>query len=124
MDDESRQTVFRRLNGADGVDGVDDGEIAAVAFMTGSFAGLLASDVAVSCDGTDVFGSDDCALFLATTLARLEPDAIDPESVNGEPGLALRRTGRVIAIAVLRGSPDRISRIWLVTATERLRSWN
>lgn len=103
---------------------MDDREIAAAALMTGAFAHLLAPDVVLIADGADVRGRDDCALALARVLSELQPDSIDRESINGEPGLAMRHRGRVRGVAVLSGAGGLVDHIWLVTAPHKLRSWN
>ena len=102
---------------------MDERETAAAAFMTRAFAGVLAPDIMVITDGLKVTGAE-CAAHLADVFAELDPDSIDLESVNGEPGLALRHGGRVVAVAVLGMRAGQVTRVWLVSAPEKLRSWN
>ena len=101
---------------------MDEREVAAAAFMTHAFAGILAPDIVVITDGLEVRGAE-CAAHLAAVFAELDPDSIDLESVNGEPGLAIRRDGRVVGVAVLGMRVGRVTRVWLVTAPEKLSSW-
>ena len=103
---------------------MDEREVAAAAFMTHAFAGILAPDATVTVDGLEVTGRDACARHLAAVFAELDPDSIDLESVNGEPGLAIRRGGRVVGITVLGMRVGQVTRVWLVTAPEKLSSWN
>ena len=103
---------------------MDDRKVAAAAFMTGSFADILAPDVMVVADGMTLRGRDTCALYLAGVLVDLAPNSIDAESINGEPGLALRRAGHVVGVVILGSHRARIDHVWLVTAPEKLRSWD
>jgi hypothetical protein len=101
---------------------VDEREVAAAAFMTRAFAGVVAPDSVVIADGLEVRGAE-CAAHLAEVFAELDPDSIDLESVNGEQGLAIRRGGRVVGVAVLGMRVGRVTRVWLVTAPGKLTSW-
>ena len=119
MDDEPGQALSSGLTVV-----LDGREIAAAAILTGSFAGVLAEDVVVTTDGLELAGRDDCALFLAGLVARLDPDSVETQSVNGEPGLALRRGITVVAVAVAHARDGYIGRLWLVSEPAKLRSWN
>jgi len=103
---------------------MDDRALAAASFMVGAFADILSPAATLSMDGIDLHGRDDCARYLAGLFADLEPDSIDLESVNGEPGLALRRNGHVVGVTVLRMRDRHIDHIWLVCSPDKLRSWN
>ena len=101
---------------------MDEREVAAAAFMRHAFAGILAPDIVVITDGLEVRGPE-CAAHLAEVFAELDPDSIDLESVNGERGLAIRRGGAVVGIAVLGMRVGQVTRVWLVTAPGKLTSW-
>ncbi|GAA3935774.1 hypothetical protein GCM10022383_12690 [Microbacterium soli] len=45
-------------------------------------------------------------------------------SVNGFPGLVLRREGRVVAVVVAEVRARRLSRIWVVCNPDKLQDWN
>ena len=103
---------------------MDDRALAAASFMVGAFADILAPDATLSTDGLDLRGRDECARYLAELFAAFDPDSIVPESVNGEPGLAIRHVGRVIGIAILQMRDRRVDHVWLVTTPDKLRTWN
>jgi len=92
--------------------------------MTGAFSEILAPDAALTTNGLDLRGRDDCARYLASVYAELRPYSVELESINGEPGLTIRRGTAVVGVTILRMRHGLIEHVWLVTDAEKLRSWN
>lgn len=71
-------------------------------------------------------GRASVAGILAERLTRHPDASLEPADVNGEPGLALRRSdGVVTAVLGLATDPrDRVTELWLSTAPAKLTHWN
>lgn len=119
----------------------DEHERVFAAFLTAATGGDLAALVAhldpsvvltadgggvVSAARNPVGGSDRVARFLLGTFARLRADpdghSVRPVLVNGELGLALLTRGTVHTVVALTTVGDKVTRIDLVRAPEKLRS--
>ncbi len=78
---------------------------------------LLHPDAAAVCDGFPIpvgSGAAEVARLAVLLLSGQPGTALTVGSVNGEPGMVLRRGGRAVTIAVL----------WFVLAPEKSTSWN
>ena len=54
-----------------------------------------------------------------------QPDVVlSEEAVNGQTGLVLRRSSRVVGIVCLSVRGPLIRGVWIISSAERLRSWN
>jgi hypothetical protein len=90
----------------------------------------LATDAVAVCDGGGLapagsaHGADDAALLAATALCG-RPDAeLTVVSVNGRAGLALRRAGRVVAVAGVQTAGTKVGALWIVLNPAKLRHWH
>ncbi|WP_232049983.1 siderophore-interacting protein [Actinoplanes sp. OR16] len=98
----------------------------------GAVEPLLAADVVAVCDGgglvpaaaDPVCGSGDVALLLIGVLGRPGTD-LSVESVNGLPGLVLRRTdGTAVAVVAARCGAAPLSTLWIVLNPAKLNGWH
>jgi hypothetical protein len=107
----------------------------ASACRLGTIAALLAvlrADAIAICDGGGlvsaplgpVHGAEHVAHLVAVLLGR-QPDAdLSVESVNGVAGLALRRSGRAVAVAAVSTAGARVTVLWIVLNPAKLRAWH
>ncbi|WP_328471349.1 siderophore-interacting protein [Actinoplanes sp. NBC_00393] len=86
---------------------------------------VLTTDAVAVCDGIGLLPVRGAA-DVARLLTRLTGGGADltSESVNGTPGLALRRAGRVVAVAAVQPAGDRIATVWIVLNPAKLSGWN
>jgi hypothetical protein len=102
----------------------------------GSLRAVLAPECAAICDGgvlPAVHGAGDVAELLLALCAGLpgrEKAARRPgeeltiESVNGRPGLALRRSGTAVAVLAATVEEERITALWIVLNPAKLTGWH
>jgi RNA polymerase sigma-70 factor (ECF subfamily) len=107
----------------------------AAACRPGIGAALLAvldADAVAICDSGGsrpapfgpVHGAEHVAHLLAALLGR-QPDAdLTVESVNGIAGLALRRSGRAVAVVGVATAGGRVTALWIVLNPAKLRAWH
>lgn len=92
---------------------------------------LLHPDVCVTVDaggqvpapGAPLCGCEAVGRYLLDVLGDGDVDAV-VESVNGMPGIVLRRDGAVVGVLVLEVRASRVFEAWLVTNPDKLASWN
>ena len=92
---------------------------------------VLAADAFAVCDGGGlvpaalgpVYGAEDVAALAAALLSGQPDGELTIEAVNGQAGLALRRTGRAVAVAALRTADGKVTAVWIVLNPAKLRSW-
>jgi RNA polymerase sigma-70 factor (ECF subfamily) len=93
--------------------------------------GLDANAIAV-CDGGGavpaalgpVYGAHNVAQLAASLLCG-HPDAeLTTEAVNGKAGLALRRTGRAVAVVGVGTAGSKVTAVWIVLNPAKLRGWH
>jgi RNA polymerase sigma-70 factor (ECF subfamily) len=97
-----------------------------------ALCGILAADViAVSDSGgrlpaaLDVLhGAQDVARLAVVLLGALGDTELSVEAVNGRAGLALRRAGQALAVVGIDGGRTRITALWIVLNTDKLRGWH
>jgi len=104
------------------------------AVATGDLAaliGVLDPEVVLVSDGggvvsaarKPVLGADRVARFLLGVMAKGGPDGrIDQVNVNGAPGFAVYRGGDLVTIVSVTVASDRVSRIDMVRAPDKLRA--
>jgi RNA polymerase sigma-70 factor (ECF subfamily) len=86
-------------------------------------AALTPQAIAV-CDGIGVVhGRADVARLAGLLLVERPQMTITHESVNGRPGLALHRLGRVITVIAVETAGARITALWIVLDPAKLRAW-
>ncbi|MEY9910242.1 hypothetical protein ABIA35_006486 [Catenulispora sp. MAP12-49] len=77
-----------------------------------------------------VHGARDVARLAAVLLCEsggtglTELTELSVEAVNGRPGLALRRTGRAVAVVGIDGSGTGITALWIVLDPDKLCGWH
>jgi RNA polymerase sigma-70 factor (ECF subfamily) len=85
---------------------------------------VLTPEAIAMCDGIGVVhGRADVALIAGLLLAQRSQITITDESVNGGPGLALHRAGRVVAVIAVETAGTRITVLWIVLDPAKLRAW-
>jgi hypothetical protein len=104
----------------------------------GALRATLAPDCAAVCDGgvlPAVQGADDVselllALFAVDASRRAGDvagrlgDELTLESVNGRPGLALRKSGHPVAVVAVTAAGDRVTALWIVLNPAKLTGWH
>ena len=86
---------------------------------------VLTPEAVAVCDGIGaVYGRAGVAWLAGLLLAERPRMTITRESVNGRPGLALRRLGRVIAVIAVGTAGARITALWIVLDPAKLRAWH
>ena len=92
---------------------------------------VLDADAIAVCDGggleptetNPVHGAENVARLVMVLLGR-QPDAdLTVESVNGQPGLALRRAGQAIAVVGVTVAGTKVAILWVVLNPAKLRGW-
>lgn len=92
---------------------------------------LLHPDVSATVDGGGRVPAPDAPLrgcgavgrYLLEVLGDDEIDAV-VESVNGMPGIVLRRDGAVVGVLVLDVRASRVREAWMISNPDKLSSWN
>jgi len=107
----------------------------AEACRLGDIAALRAAlhaDAIVVCDGGGlvpaalgpVGGAEDVARLVAVVLCGQPEAELTIEAVNGRTGLALRRAGRVVAVAGVGTAGRKVTAVWIVLNPAKLGSWH
>ena len=98
----------------------------------GAVRAVLDADAIAVCDGgglepamtNPVHGAENVARLVMLLLGR-EPDAdVTAESVNGQPGLALRRAAQAIAVVGVTVAGTKVAILWVVLNPAKLRGWH
>lgn len=98
----------------------------------GAVWAVLDDDAIAVCDGgglvstvtNPVHGAENVARLVMVLLGR-QPDAdLTVESVNGQPGLALRRAGQAIAVVGITVAGTMVAILWIVLNPTKLRGWH
>ena len=92
---------------------------------------VLHPDVRATVDGGGQVPAPDAPLrgcgavgrYLLSVLGDDDVDAV-VESVNGMPGIVLRRDGAVVGVLVLQVRASRVREAWMVANPDKLSSWN
>ena len=107
----------------------------AEACQLGDIAALRAwldANATAVCDGGgvvpaalgQVHGAQDAAQLVAGLLCG-QPDAeLTLEAVNGRTGLALRRTGRAVAVVAVGVARSKVTTVWIVLNPAKLGGWH
>ena len=94
---------------------------------------LLAPEVVALCDSgglvvavrEPVLGVADVAVFTLSVLGGRPGTAVTVESVNGQPGIAVRRTdGTAVAVVALACVDELITGLFIVLSPVKLRGWH
>ena len=71
-----------------------------------------------------IHGARDVAQLVAVLLCG-QPDAeLTIEAVNGRTGLALRRTGRAVAVVGVGTAGRKVTAVWIVLNPAKLGGWH
>jgi hypothetical protein len=74
--------------------------------------------------GTRSSEGAEAVMDLVLTAVAQRDVALSEEAVNGEKGLVLRRSNQVVGIICVSVRGPLIRHVWIISAEERLRSWN
>jgi len=101
----------------------------AEAWRTGDVAAQVAPDAFAVCDGGGHVAAPFLPLRGAAEVARLlhallPGNDLTVESVNGHPGLVLRRTGRAVAVIAVTCDRNLVTALWVVLNPAKLRPWH
>ncbi|MFC4913795.1 RNA polymerase sigma factor SigJ [Actinomadura gamaensis] len=98
----------------------------------GALLGLLDPAATFTADGgglvvttlRPIEGGDRIARYVLGLASRITPEVTLAEStVNGRPGLIVRRAGQVTGVYAFEVADGRITHIWAVRNPEKLRTW-
>jgi hypothetical protein len=92
----------------------------------------LDADATAMCDGGGVVpaplgpihGAQDIAMLVAVLLCGQPGAELTIEAVNGRTGLALRRTGRAIAVVGIGETASKVTAVWIVLNPAKLGGWH
>jgi hypothetical protein len=92
--------------------------------------GALTAGAVAVCDGggvvpgplAPVHGADGVAELVAGLLCG--PGELTVQAVNGRPGLALRRSGRAVAVVAVTVADAGIDLLWIVLNPAKLHGWH
>jgi RNA polymerase sigma-70 factor (ECF subfamily) len=98
----------------------------------GAVRAVLDAGAFAVCDGGELIPTVTSPVHGAENAARLvmvllgwQPDAdVTVESVNGQPGLALRRAGQAIAVIGVTVIDAKAAILWVVLNPAKLRGWH
>lgn len=91
---------------------------------TATIRGALAADAVAVCDGIAVVhGAAGVARLTGLLFVERPQVTLTHESVNGQPGLAMRRLGRVVAVVAVETTGADINTLWIVLDPAKLRAW-
>jgi hypothetical protein len=91
---------------------------------TAAVRAALTPEAIAVCDGIGVVhGRADVARLAGLLLVERPQITVTGESVNGRPGLALRRLGRVITVIAAGTAGNRITALWIVLDPAKLHAW-
>jgi RNA polymerase sigma-70 factor (ECF subfamily) len=103
----------------------------AEACRAGDVAALLDPEVVALCDGGGsgpmpgpVHGAGEVGRLCEVLLCGRPGADLTVESVNGRPGLALRRGGRVLAVVAVRVTETHVAALWIVVSPPKLARWH
>ena len=107
----------------------------AEACQSGDIAALrdsLDADATAVCDGGGlapcalgpVHGAQDVAQLAAGLLCGQADAELTIEAVNGRTGLALRRTGRAVAVVGVGAAGSKVTTVWIVLNPAKLGGWH
>jgi hypothetical protein len=100
----------------------------AEACRAGDAARLLHADVVATCDGggaaAPAHGPGDVGRLVELLLCDRPGATLTVESVNGRPGLTLRRGGQALAVVALQVTDARVASLWIVLAPAKLTRWH
>ena len=96
-----------------------------------ALVGLLNPEATTVADGgglvsavlDPIVGGREIAGLFVDLVHRLADMTVHQRTVNGEPGLVVKRDGVTIAVLAFAFSRDRISHIWAVRNPEKLHAW-
>jgi RNA polymerase sigma-70 factor (ECF subfamily) len=71
-----------------------------------------------------VHGAQDVAQLAAGLLCGQPDTELMIESVNGRTGLALRRTGRAVAVVGVGADGSKVTTVWIVLNPAKLGGWH
>jgi hypothetical protein len=71
-----------------------------------------------------IYGAEDIAQLAAVLLGERPDIELAVEAVNGRAGLALRRSGRAVAVVAIETSDARIAALWVVLNPAKLSRWH
>ncbi|GAB3435511.1 RNA polymerase sigma factor SigJ [Actinophytocola sediminis] len=97
----------------------------------GALIGLLDPGATAIADGggqvsttlRPIVGAERIARSLAALAGRLRDLTMVECTVNGQPGLAVRRHGVIVTVAAFQVAEGRITHIWAVRNPDKLRPW-
>jgi hypothetical protein len=97
-----------------------------------TLAAVLDVDVVATCDGGGlvpgpdgpVHGAADVARLVMTLLGGRADDELTVESVNGRPGLTLRRASRAVAVVGVETVGSTVTTLWIVLNPVKLGGWH
>jgi hypothetical protein len=95
----------------------------------GALRSLLAAEVFAITDSGGQVAAELEPVHGPARVARCLTDLLRPEfaltveAVNGEPGVVLRETGRVVAVVSLRVTSAKVAAVWIVLNPDKLRHW-
>lgn len=108
----------------------DDGVVRrfADACRAGDVAALLDPGVVALCDGgpglIPAYGAGDVGRLCEVLLCGRPGAELTVESVNGRPGLALRRGGRALAVVAVQVTESHVRALWIVVSAPKLARWH
>lgn len=92
---------------------------------------VLDADAIAVCDGGGavpapglVSGAEGVAQLVSVLLGGQPGTELTLESVNGRRGLALRRAGQAIAVAVITVADLKVATVWIVLNPAKLNDWH
>lgn len=98
----------------------------------GAVRAVLDDDAIAVCDGgglvpavaNPVHGAENVARLVMVLLGWQPGTDLTVESVNGQPGLALRRAGLALAVAGVTVAGTKVVILWIVLNPAKLRGWH
>jgi hypothetical protein len=103
----------------------------AEACRAGDVAALLDAEVFALCDGGGpgpmpgaVHGAGEVGRLCEVLLCGRPGAELTVESVNGRPGLALRRAGRALAVVAVQVTETHVVALWIVVSPPKLARWH
>jgi RNA polymerase sigma-70 factor (ECF subfamily) len=71
-----------------------------------------------------IHGAQDVARLAAVLLCESGDEELSVQAVNGRAGLAVRRSGRAVAVVGVDGSAAGITALWIVLNPDKLCGWH
>ena len=93
---------------------------------TATMQHLLTPDAIAVLDGVEAtaHGPADVTRLVELVLCARPATELTMESVNGHPGLALRRAGRALAVVAVQVTAGRVAALWIVNNPAKLLRWH